>query len=713
MERKWRKRAAAAVVALLAVCQLTAAGNAAVFAAVFPAANKQLSEGGNERVRTVYETPEMDAAQTRIAGDTVVQVIQTITDEENHTWHQIIWGDADKGYEGYIPAEELAYYTVYEPSGEVQEKGIYEENLALFPEDYQQLIEALHEHHPEWIFVPFETGLTWEEVVEGESVIERNLVSSSSVVSMKSMEEGCYDWLTDTWVAMSGANWVQASRAAVMYYLDPRNFITEDAIFMYELLSYREDQHTVSAVEHVLQNTFMGNAVAEGSGGKTYAEVFVEIGSEYNVSPIMLASRCRQEQGANGSDMTSGTVEGYEGYYNYFNIRATGSTHEEIVHNAMKKAKEEGWTTPYLSIRGGALILASNYIMKNQDTLYLQKFDVDGTYNGLYYHQYMQALIAPSMEAKTVRKAYIGMDMLESNFVFKIPVYENMPENLCPLPVDDSNPNNYLSSILIQDGAYEIAFSYQTLSYLLEVPNSCTSLSVSATTCSDTAQLSGTGTYALAEGSNRIELTVTAQTGDVRRYTLDVIRQPGNSLPDTPLFSDVSQDDWFYEFVRLVCEAGWMNGTSDTTFSPHEEMTREMVVTILYRMAGEPETSGQTCFTDVSEGAYYSQAVAWAWENQVTAGIGSGLFGVGQNVTREQLIAMLYRYGMQCGLDVSAQSDLSAFADSSAVSDWAEDAMRWAAAEQIISGNDGRLYPSHLATRAEGAKILWVFSTLS
>lgn len=700
--RKNRKIAALAAAAL-AVCQLTTVMEFS--------AKAEESNSAQEKTAAVYESPEINAFQAkRISDTTPVQVIKTVEDEENRLWYQIIWGDEEKGYEGYILADQLGNYTVYEESDLTKDgNNTYEENLALFPEDYQQLIENLHAQHPNWIFIPFETGLTWDEVVEGESVIERNLVSVSSVVSMKSMEEGCYDWETDTWIPMAGPNWVQASRAAVSYYLDPRNFITEEGIFMHELLSYNEEQHTVSVVEHVLQNTFMGNTIAEGSDGKTYAEVFVEVGREYNVSPVMLASRCRQEQGVNGSAMTSGTVEGYEGYYNYFNIRATGTTQEEIIHNAMEKAKQEGWTSPYLSIKGGALILASNYIMKNQDTLYLQKFDVDAAYNGLYLHQYMQSVAAPSLEARSVRNSYISMDMLESNFVFKIPVYENMPENLCPMPVDDRNPNNYLSSIEINNGEYGVDFDYRTFSYSLEVPHNCTSLSVTASTCSATAELAGTGTYSLAEGENTIPLTVTAQTGENRVYTVHVLRQAGISIP----FTDVQEDDWFYEYVYNAYNEGLMNGTSATTFSPHVNMTREMIVTVLYRMAGEPEVSYQNYFVDVADGEYYSKAVTWAQENGIVTGYGDGVFGVGHEVTREQLVVMLYRYGICCGLDVSARADLSAFGDQEAISDWAEEAMEWAVAEHILSGNIGAMiYPGHFATRAEGAKMLYQFYIL-
>ena len=257
----------------------------------------------------------------------------------------------------------------------------------------------------------------------------------------------------------------------------------------------------------------------------TYAEVFVEIGKEYNVSPVMLASRCRQEQGVNGtSALISGTVEGYEGYYNYFNISASGKTDEEVIKNGLEKAKEEGWDTPYKSIVGGSVIIASQYVLCNQDTLYFQKFDVIDDEKGMYWHQYMGNLMAPTSEGRSTKKSYEELGVLEEAFVFKIPVYTDRPEENAPEPVDDTNPNNYLSDITLNDGEYALEFDYQTENYSLEVPFECEILNVAATTVSDRATLEGNGEYSLEVGTNEITLVVTAESGDVRDYVITVQR---------------------------------------------------------------------------------------------------------------------------------------------------------------------------------------------
>lgn len=161
----------------------------------------------------------------------------------------------------------------------------------------------------------------------------------------------------------------------------------------------------------------------DGSGG-LYQDVFVEVGSRTGVSPYHLASRVLQEQGTRGD---SGLISGAYGAYNYFNVKASGATDAEILANGIAYAQSQGWVTRYASILGGAQVVGSNYISKGQDSLYLQKFDVDASHYGLYAHQYMQNIQAPMTESVSVRRAYSNAGALDNNYVFKIPVYLNMP----------------------------------------------------------------------------------------------------------------------------------------------------------------------------------------------------------------------------------------------------------------------------------------------
>ena len=176
-------------------------------------------------------------------------------------------------------------------------------------------------------------------------------------------------------------------------------------------------------------------------------------------------------------------------------------------------------------------------------------------------------------------------------------------------------------------------------------------------------------------------------------------------------FIDVRGDDWFYDDVAYVYENGLMNGTSETTFSPYISTTRGMIVTILYRMEGKPAVFEACPFTDVKAGAYYERAIVWAAENGIVKGYGNGCFGPDDQITREQMAAILYRYAKNRGLDVSVgeNTNILSYDDALDISEYAVPAMQWACGAQIIHGADGRLTPGAKATRAQVAAILHRF----
>lgn len=173
-------------------------------------------------------------------------------------------------------------------------------------------------------------------------------------------------------------------------------------------------------------------------------------------------------------------------------------------------------------------------------------------------------------------------------------------------------------------------------------------------------------------------------------------------------FSDVTMGDWFFEEVAYVYNGGMMSGTSATTFSPNGTTTRGMIVTILHRMAGQPQGSGS--FEDVNASAYYAAAVSWASDQGIVSGYGNGRFGPNDPITREQLAAILYRYAAHQGRNTEISGDLSGFADCTEVSSYAEKAMCWAVGEGLISGmGSSGLVPGGTATRAQVAVILTRF----
>ena len=179
--------------------------------------------------------------------------------------------------------------------------------------------------------------------------------------------------------------------------------------------------------------------------------------------------------------------------------------------------------------------------------------------------------------------------------------------------------------------------------------------------------------------------------------------------PDEP-FIDVDENDWFYDAVTYVYSEGMMDGVSDTQFAPNSNLTRGMVVTMLYRLEDEPRVTGFSGFDDVASGAWYADAVTWAAENGIVNGVSDAEFAPNDNITREQLAAILYRYAEYNDYDVSGRDDLSEFTDRSSISSYALDAMRWAVDEGLITGiTDTTIEPQGTATRAQAATMFMRF----
>ena len=222
------------------------------------------------------------------------------------------------------------------------------------------------------------------------------------------------------------------------------------------------------------------------------------------------------------------------------------------------------------------------------------------------------------------------------------------------------------------------------------------------------ALFSGKTYVRIANAWDVTDLPGTDGTGD-RRYTAHWDFNPAiiAALDPTPNadFLDVSRVDWFYYDVRYVCENGLMNGTSGSTFSPLENLTRAQLTAVLYRMDGSPAVSGTCSFTDAKRGAYYADALVWAERNALVNGYGSGAFGVGDAITREQLVTILYRYAAYKGIDVSARADLSGYRDAEKISGYARDAFGWAVEAGLIRGSGDLLNPQGRTTRAEYAAI--------
>ena len=458
-------------------------------------------------------------------GDSLTILSET-TDSSGAKWYKISCGNVT----GYVSA---AYVQLTSSGSQSSSDADFESYMTKqgFPESYKPYLRTLHEQHPKWIFTAQKLGVNWNTALKEECVVGRNLVHSSALASWKSMEKGAYDFNGGYWYGLDGS-WVAASKEIIMYYMDPRNFLNDTYIFMFENQSYDPSYQTESGVKTILADTFMSGSYTCPDTKKkyTYSQTFMDAAKKSGVSPYHLASRCRNEQGVNGAPQSLGTVKGYENYFNFFDIQAYATSTMTAAEMGCKYAKTTNptyllpWTNQYKSIVGGSIFLGTGYITKGQDTLYLQKFDMVDGGNGLYYHQYMTCVFGQANEAISLKNAY-SQDILNSAMEFKIPVYNNMPDKLCPKPTSSGDNNNYLKSLSVSGTSISPKFDKFTASYTAKVNAEVSSVTVNANPLGKSAKVSGKGKVSLKTGENTVKVTCTAASGVKRTYTIKITRK--------------------------------------------------------------------------------------------------------------------------------------------------------------------------------------------
>ena len=458
-------------------------------------------------------------------GDSLT-ILSKTTDSSGAKWYKISCGNVT----GYVSA---AYVQLTSSGSQGSSDADFESYMTKqgFPESYKPYLRKLHEQHPKWIFTAQKLGVDWNTALKEECVVGRNLVHSSALASWKSMEKGAYDFNGGYWYGLDGS-WVAASKEIIMYYMDPRNFLNDTYIFMFENQSYDPSYQTESGVKTILADTFMSGSYTCPDTKKkyTYSQTFMDAAKKSGVSPYHLASRCRNEQGVNGAPQSLGTVKGYENYFNFFDIQAYATSTMTAAEMGCKYAKTTNptyllpWTNQYKSIVGGSIFLGTGYITKGQDTLYLQKFDMVDGGNGLYYHQYMTCVFGQANEAISLKNAY-SQDILNSAMEFKIPVYNNMPDKLCPKPTSSGDNNNYLKSLSVSGTSISPKFDKFTASYTAKVNAEVSSVTVNANPLGKSAKVSGNGKVSLKTGENTVKVTCTAASGVKRTYTIKITRK--------------------------------------------------------------------------------------------------------------------------------------------------------------------------------------------
>ena len=345
-----------------------------------------------------------------------------------------------------------------------------------FTESYLPYLKALHEKHSNWNFKAVKTNIDFDTAVTNESYGEISLVDGTDE-SLRSKEwpyyqNGVYQEIEPGWYV--------ASRDTVSYYLDPRNFLSEEYIFMFEDIKYNASIHTEDAVRGVTKGTFLNT--------NEYLDILMKTARTYNISPVYIASRIRQEKGSSDSISTTGEAFTYEvdnnclnnlgytsnpnswnalnscgsgrvysGIYNYFNIGAYGSYKSPQIRgliwanggfDASVTTYNRPWNSKEKAIMGGVNYIVGAYVNNGQNTLYYQKFNVapDAVYP-TYTHQYMTNIRAASSEAYSTYKSYRDNDLLGNSYEFLIPVYNNVPnDNEVILPDDEDKEEEIVTT---------------------------------------------------------------------------------------------------------------------------------------------------------------------------------------------------------------------------------------------------------------------------
>lgn len=411
--------------------------------------------GDGVRLRSEPTTKNPDGSDFSVSNvlatlvaNSVVTVNATVTGEEingNSTWYNVTYQDIT----GYV----FGSYVSFPPS---KDDYIYDENfennLANFPESYRDSLRALHAKYPNWRFKAFNVGMTFDEAVNTQynaddfTKTRKYYTLSAAYGGDEWRDMRAYDAASGTWVQPE-QGWTYASRTAIEYYMDPRNFLTESEIFMFAQQSYDEQTQTEELLRKVISGHFLENGYDANYDGikddatekDAYLKDIMNAAKESRVNPFVIAAMIIGEQSEN-SPLISGTYEyiqtdpttneivvyeDYKGYYNFFNIGAYGPTKDDIYRRGLSFAQQQNppWNSRSASITGGAKWYEDGYIGIGQDTYYFMNFNL---VNKVYYHQY----------AGNVRDAYNKACKLDDAFVnnteatveFIIPVFDELPD---------------------------------------------------------------------------------------------------------------------------------------------------------------------------------------------------------------------------------------------------------------------------------------------
>ena len=388
--------------------------------------------GVSVALRSAPDTNPGTKVYLRLNSGDEVEILEKVTGNEPSTeaghgtdWYKVRYN----GQEGYIYGYYIRLKTV---------DGDFETLLARFPESYKPYLRVLHNIYPNYKFIPDELKMSFDEAVNAE-------YNSNVKVAPKGWpvfeDERWYSSLPsalnpDGSRKLVDGNWYYASRTAIAYFMDPRNFLSGTDIYMFAQQGYDPNLHTVDFVKTVVKGTFL----EKGYDGNqnAYIEDIIYASENTLVSPCIIAGKIISEQGKEGnSRLISGTVPGYENCYNFFNFGASGTTQEDVVRSGLEYAKNAKWFSRRASILGGAESYKRGYIERGQDTYYYTNFNVVSA--PYYTHQYATSLWDAKNNAANFSKPFLKDTSIA--MTFKIPVYTSIPETVSIKPDQSSNPD--------------------------------------------------------------------------------------------------------------------------------------------------------------------------------------------------------------------------------------------------------------------------------
>lgn len=415
-----------------------------VNAVTYPMMGKISSTNGKAKIyslagTTNHEAKPEDKGKSQflceLVNGTQVKVLEEAIDGDGDKWYKINYGE-NFAETGYAIANKVAFEYEYEFDED------FEANLKNFPESYHEALRELHAKYPNWKFVANNFDLTFKQAVEAQYGVAKVTDTRKWVEFTYGGDEWrdsrAYNASTDSWITLE-ARWTYASRAAIEYFMDPRNSLNEDMIFAFMQQSYQEDENLQENLRTIIKGTFLETGYDKDGDGTVDANAYVEdliaAAKESAVSPYVLAATIIVEQGVKGeTHLVSGKYPGYEGYYNFFNFAASGSSADDIARSGLEYAKRSEWNSRTAAIIGGAKKYADGYISIGQDTYYYKDFNV---VKEIWDHQYASALYDAWTNAKYLKKGCITST--DATLTFSIPVFKDMPETACPKPTATSS----------------------------------------------------------------------------------------------------------------------------------------------------------------------------------------------------------------------------------------------------------------------------------